>query len=694
MQDHNLAPHLWLLISRRSILSNRRRFATLWIVICLFGAGSSYAQTARPCATPSIAIVNGTKERPPIEGDYLVIEYNARSLQTFWYDYHDRGASAMRIDRNGSFIPVVDTKEKIAVHVCDLHFGDLLTVTTSPLGAPEGGADIRGTSPAPLPALTNTLDSLQSGATSGGNTPVGGLGYGATNSLTSTTVSGVSPGTLVYDEKNRTVTYTDANITASGEQIALMLYALQNNALAMIRGIEGTIAGWPRHSELFDYMEPGSVGYLNRESARLRDRIRDDSKDTGNAAAFDADMTAVQSLSAELSTLSSALSTQAFGARAVTIQTNYGTILGILDFIQQGLNCTRQVDGAPCGQFEKDKFEAFQRAYNNKIEEITGTETKTYQSQVKHTQAEVMEALWKLGENLQDIDRNTGELFNTMNAWNNESTVEQTDVLPLITGNALMRISIIIQRGYTPFVLANTPSVVPSSPTTVAAAPAPPAASTSTPPHAVKTILVEVHRVANFNLAGGVMLIHVPNSTYAVNASPTPATPSSSSPTGWTGSCNGKSVNIPAPPPPSSGSPTPPTYSCISATQKSPWQVAGMVGLTWYPWGRDYFPRHTGSSSYPRNLMPSLLLATSVTSLGNSMGAINWEPIGGIDVFAGVGSAHRNVLPNGVSTTTPLPSNYTLQTGTELHVGFTTGVAFDLGVFLQLFQKTSPAGMP
>jgi len=119
-----------------------------------------------------------------------------------------------------------------------------------------------------------------------------------------------------------------------------------------------------------------------------------------------------------------------------------------------------------------------------------------------------------------------------------------------------------------------------------------------------------------------------------------------------------------------------------------------MAGIAWYPWGRDYFPRHSGFASYKRNLMPSLLLATSVTSLGNAVGAVNWEPIGGIDLFAGIGSAHRNVLPSGLTTTTALPPSYTLSTATEVHVGFATGVAFDLGVFMQLFQKTSAAGMP
>jgi hypothetical protein len=44
--------------------------------------------------------------------------------------------------------------------------------------------------------------------------------------------------------------------------------------------------------------------------------------------------------------------------------------------------------------------------------------------------------------------------------------------------------------------------------------------------------------------------------------------------------------------------------------------------------------------------------------------------------------------------TTAMPSVYTLQTGTQLHVGFAIGIAFDFGVFLQMFQKPHRPGRP
>ncbi len=261
-----------------------------------------------------------------------------------------------------------------------------------------------------------------------------------------------------------------------------------------------------------------------------------------------------------------------------------------------------------------------------------------------------------------------------------------------MTTNALVRISIVVQRGYTPFTLANasgtiTPTVTNNVvPTTVAAA------STSTPAHAVKTILVEVHRVANFNLMGGTMFIHIPNASYGVQASPTPSVTDPTSSTGYSGTCGGAKVPVPAP---ATGT-TPPSYSCIVQTQQTQWQLAGMAGLVWFPWGHDYFPRHSGYANVGKNLLPSLLLATSVTSLGNSMGGVNWEPISGLDFYAGLGSAHRTVLPSGLSVNTAVATGTTITQITQEHAGFTIGVGFDLSVITALFgsKPTSVASMP
>jgi hypothetical protein len=205
-------------------------------------------------------------------------------------------------------------------------------------------------------------------------------------------------------------------------------------------------------------------------------------------------------------------------------------------------------------------------------------------------------------------------------------------------------------------------------------------------------------------MTGGVVLIHVPNTTYAVVPGTTatftitqsnPTTPPTTPTTTYTftGVCGGVQGTIAtntydAPP---TTQPSIPAYSCIVQTGESHWQLAGMVGLTWYPFGRDYFPRHNGYSNYGRNYIPSLMLATSVTSLGTALGAINFEPVTGINFFAGIASAKTNVLSAGYLTTTVIPGTYTLPGTTQLGYGFAAGIGLDFGVFGQLFSK--PAGV-
>ena len=88
-----------------------------------------------------------------VGGDYVIIQYNAKVNKTSWsdynrfFDYRGLNNTANPIAWNGSFLPVIYTKEKVAIRVCGLHFTDVLTVTTAPTGVPEGGADIRGATP-------------------------------------------------------------------------------------------------------------------------------------------------------------------------------------------------------------------------------------------------------------------------------------------------------------------------------------------------------------------------------------------------------------------------------------------------------------------------------------------------------------------------------------------------------------------
>lgn len=795
--------------------------------------------------------------RAPVGGDYIVIEYDANthkeadpnSLQASWsdysriFDYRGQNNRARRIDANGSFLPVVDTKEKIAVRVCGLHFTDVLTVTTSPTGVPEGGADIRGATVVTLPvsSLTSTLDTLQSGSPTGGATALPGLGLGAPTALPSLSISPtITPGNIGAEDQTpgKYPMYTPATVTASGKQVALMLYSVYKNAAEISRLIDRTMgrpydappdnpragielsapydasSSNPRAEIQFGMhgskSAPGSVNGVAYTLGRDLVMVTADSRDLTNAAAFDKDTTEVQNVNAQISTLAGALTSQAFASNTLTFLNNFSTLTGVLDLAKLGgrdqNNCqsnqaylqtpnltaalssddlakltidsfanwtpaqilsldpnqvpvndsnkkplrarvidlkkalsaagvSKSTTGAGdkplCSAFEKQKFDDFWDSYNSQVKTLLCVDKAgckeacqqksdrdkldcinnwISQDEINNFEGKVGDQLITLNSDLNtlrrrigDIDANTAQLYDSMNLWYQHSSVEQTDLLQPLTANSFLRVSIIVQRGYTPFTLANASGTFTPTASTNVVPTAVAAASTSTPAHAVKTILVEVHRVANFNLMGGVMLIHVPTASYGLQASPTPAVVGSSTTTSGgtttttiteTGNCAGQMTSLPAPATATAASPGV-AYSCVIQTQQTQWQVAGMAGLVWFPWGHDYFPRHNGYANFGRNLLPSMVLATSVTSLGNSMGGVNWEPVSGLDFYAGLASANKNALPSGISVNTAIESGSTLQQATQVHAGFAIGVGFDFSVFTSLFSaKTTAASMP
>ena len=812
-------------VGRHFLLLKRRLTLHFWLLaLPVLGLPSPLAAQSGVCPVP--VLMNGSSVsntlnvpeyrsyRPLVAGDYVVIEYDASQDKkdkyhgmTSWTDYNRfldyRGLNnqAHLIDANGSFLPVIYAKEKIAVRVCGLHFTDVLTVTTSPNGVPEGGADVRGVAPVTPPAsLSGTLDMLQSGTATGGTTTQPGLGLGAPAQLPSLTVSGITPGAMTEDQTpGKYPSYTPTSVTASGRQVVLLLYSVARNAQELKRLIDRTM-GKPYAAEKLDEGEtgnaPGSVNGVNYILKKILGQVKVDAEDRSNYVAFDQHLTDIQNTNAQISSLASALSSQAFASNALALLNNFSTIEGVLDLAtlaEKQDNCSNKLalvqpsklsdddlgkltfkdignltvsqvlaldkdrinlipdkekdadgktvrdrvrsywnalnalglkqpiaagsDQPLCGLFEKQKADDFWGSYGMQgqllvdqtdagdrkcvgTREEFPTEYLNSADDLEHFAACTLrvlnEDLGDLRARLREIDLNTMELYDRMNEWYFRSSVEQTDLLPPLVSNAFVRISIVVQRGYTPFTLANAGGTFTATATTNVPAPVS-AANTSTPAHSVKTILVEVHRLANFNVAGGAMFIHIPTANYAVQASPTTAVSvpvTVANPTGYTGTCGGQPVNVPAPvAPPATGGQV--TYACVVQTQQTQWQLAAMVGLVWFPWGHDYFPRHSGFANYGRNLLPSVLVATSVSTLGNSMVGVNWEPVSGIDFTAGLGSAHRNVLPTGITLNTAVASGTTLNQVTQEHAGFTFGFGVDLNVFTAIFgAKTSAAGQP
>jgi hypothetical protein len=763
----------------------------------LFAPQPASAGDTRICAQDGaqdgrLSIVPKTDKRDRVVGDYVVLVYNARTHLTSWYDYSTKDDISKPIPRNASLFPIVYMKEKMAVHVCGLHFGDTLTVSTNPTGVPEAGADFRGVTPNAAPALQTTVDALSASSSTGSSTQLGSLGLGSPSPLSSLAVSVITPGSNGGKTAGGPANaYTDAVINVSPEQLALAMHAFHRDARLVHVAIEElrkaslrmadvrqqstkTVseilqeAGVEEDSgEIPSDILPGSIEYLQAEAMTLlRDlkkiqNKKEDNPDRQNPAAFDEYMSKVQAFIGELGGLNSTLNSDALGARALTLEQNYATITGILGTVDDIIRADRYLDCAKpptvtpacplkkdcppatpasdtvnCRYWEQMTFEEFRARYDSVLKnDLHDTDNIT--------SVVVFDELKGLQAQLQVLDVLTGEVFKMMDRWYEDSSFEDTDLLTPVGGSALERINIIVQRTYVPFTFAASSSSGSGGSTTAgggggsqagaaggggaggaggAAAAAGAGAgsgsasgagaagggagggpgggggggTTTTPAHTVETVLVEVHRRANFNIVGGAMVIRVPTKSFSVQPQIATATVSGGT-TVYPASCNGGTppTNIPAP----AGAVSTPYY-CATLTQTSDWQVAGMVGVAWFPLGRDYFPRGTSGSLHLHNMIPSFLAATSVTSLGNAFLGPDFEPVNGLDLFVGIASAHQTGLPSSMPLTNVLlpvgNSNGPPTLPTVIHVkaGLTFGVGFDLSVFTQIFSKPASAGLP
>jgi len=744
-------------ISRRHVISVLSAFLCQAVAFfCSLSAAAQYDCTQLRRADAS----TGSGREAPAR-DYIFLNYNARTHQTSWYDEGNNAGAT--IPRNGSFFPVVYSREKLAVHVCDLHFGDVLTVTLSSQGLAENGADIRGASATTTaPSAANALDVLQGSEASGSGLQLGGNGFAAASPLSNLKVSDVTRGTI---SDSNGLNYQYASVDISPRQLAEIMLG----TVEAVQRLNDSMTELWRGGNGFREGVPGSISDLHDQAEKLKRQVEADStneSERNNAAVFDQDDAATGTLVSEMTNLSGMLNSQAFGARAAALQNNFIVIDAILDLartgVQSGLsfpNCyvgpvppdaetsvkvdptvnsktgktttvttftataktqtgdtdvPKQCPDPPSqarSLYEKQMFQDFLRQYNAALG-VMCNERKDAEDRYKvHRVVECSErakpkldetfaALAELHQDLEDLDSVVAGVFRTMNEWNDHSRVEQTDLLPPLNGNGFERVSIVVQHNYVPFTFSGPPSATTATQPTAPPAPASAlTATTGTPAHAVTTVLVEVHRLANFNLAGGVAVIHVPTATYSGFLSANAPTfisnpmPPSGSPQ-QQGVCGSSTFPIPG----STASQPTVTYSnyyCISPTQQARWQVAGFAGIAWYfAGGHDYFPYKRGIWPHGRNWWPSLLVGTAITQLGSGLGAINWEPMSGIDLFGGIASAHssRSLNPPivGISGSSPA-ATYSPPNNTQLHVGLTLGIGFDLQVFTTLFKNGASA---
>lgn len=643
------------------------RIALAVLPLCLLPLSASSAQSLRTQTASAGNSTEGTcqdalKRYPP--GNYKFLLYDAALGQTHWANAaHDGNSDAVRHKNiphtatkdEDADIAQATTKDEIVVVVCRLKFDMSVNVTANSVGIPERGLDVRGIAPAVTPsAPASSTDALQT-AIATTSSALAAVIAPATNSSTLTANSIVTPGSFDQDGK-----YSPAKLSATPEDVrnALILYnrqaeALQKQILALTANT--------------DAQSPNGICKNVRDfQDELQQQVEHGAKD--NIGAFDQAKARVFQLSTRLAALNSEIAALMPGTRAATLATSYNSIRSGL----MTLDRIRQQDEASNA---KASLQAEDRALLQFLQEL-----KPYaldgQKRIVDANGDLIqpeEIYAKLGtlkETLLKIDAHLRQSFQLLDEWREASSVTYADTLTPGTSNQIIRIGISVSDNYTPFTLSYSSSSA-----------AAPAGSAS---HYVSTTEVFVERRTYFNFTGGFLAIHIPTQSYTLVEStvPTPAAGSSFSP------CNSAStVTV-------STSGTIPTYYCPVINQKTPWQVGGIAAITYFPFGRNYFPRrlqigHAPSSSIAKDLASDfgLMLGTSVTQLGSGFGGVSFEPLYGLNFYAGIASANSTRLAAGGGSNHDIYTTSTAPTIQNLHVGLSLGIGFDFNVFTNIFKN-------
>lgn len=172
----------------------------------------------------------------------------------------------------------------------------------------------------------------------------------------------------------------------------------------------------------------------------------------------------------------------------------------------------------------------------------------------------------------------------------------------------------------------------------------------------VKQVLVEVHRLSDFNIVSGFAVSSIRARAFALHPYPSP---------------------MPG---------TAPTFQVAYQSQNTPFQYQYIVGLNMYLKKRDFFP---GYLTKAMRFTPGILVGTSVTSSGNFKVGLDWEFWNGVDIYGGFDLGQITRLGNGVVLgSTPFPLTATsVPTNTNFQGGGFFGLGFDANVFQSIFKK-------
>jgi len=275
---------------------------------------------------------------------------------------------------------------------------------------------------------------------------------------------------------------------------------------------------------------------------------------------------------------------------------------------------------------------------------------------------------------------------------------EQTTVSALNqpSGNQIVQLQFVVHDTWVP--LSFTPFPNGKDEEADAAQPAPPAPTISVnstksgaEQHVVRTILLEIHHEVRFNGVGGFYWSTLRQKSFSINPGSVYCTAGgmggSATLQGPTGPCVTGATTPSGTP---TGTPSFPVGNAIE-TQNSH-QLGFMLGFEVYFVKRDLFP---GRLTKTMRATPGLLLGGAPGATPSFMLGLNWEPMTGVDFYAGGHYAQVTGLANGINTGTPLPASGTVPTATPYRCcGLFLGAGIDVHVFQSIFSGLLGGGGP
>jgi hypothetical protein len=706
---------MFRILPQLTMCTSQRRFARFRSALLAFSGGLAVCGIAAAQAPPPPACFQGAPvaglPHPTVRRSYIEIVYDAFTRELWWVDRAGvaHGGHSVLILENSVFAPVTFVKDRIIVTICNAKFNTEPAISVATTVIPESAPDIRGltaqSTATPLAAPSATALAAEAKQAAAPPTPKTAedyaqmaASYHETFRRLMTELSAVrcapfgSPAPLppcaldtVWAIQRRATDLQTALLTPPppSDQADFDSFSARTKSLVdSINGLASTLAAG-------DYLSRAVVAanaYAALKPATtprpdvdlIVERAAADAKvvaDAANQPGFPAELKNDAAAAAK-GVIKAAGDLQAdptaSDGNVSTARTAAQSAVAYLLHIQQLPN--PEVLKPAAQALIVDAHELLTAAQPPKgvpsLDDINKALGKYLGNSPRFqdiVDQDVPELLFQqtdgLSQDVTNLHATASAIFDSMNTWRENSRVTLTGVAPPTSGNAVFTVHIILHEAYAPFAFGAAPkkdstsdSAKSSSGTITAAAATAPAPEQ----HEVRRVLVEVHRRADANLVGAVIGSNLPDRTYGLQ----PGAPITA--TGAT-------------------TPVVPYYPYTS--QNEHLQMQAILGINWYPGGRDFYPGYLRGA---RRLVPGILFGTTVSSAGNFVAGLDFEPVNGIDFIIGGELGPVSRLASGVTLGANPSGAYfasgdTVPTQQRLGGGVAFGIGFDLSVFTAIF---------